>query len=440
MNKAIRSTQINNKKLMKKFESFSNNRTFFIEQLLGILQFSIKKGLKTKTKRILNNLITKLYLKDNRIVYKFNNKLTKFKQAYKIMDKRKKKWKRRNFSIKQKEIRVTPFLRKNFFTNNFKRFYRRRSRKYAIFLNSEEQLHYIKKIYIDLVKGNKSNKLINTFEKQISHFLSLKTVETKKILGWIKYITRGYVIKENMKKKDTIPKSYFSNDNFREGDDQIYFKKIVEKNEISSTRETLTFKFMGKNKHFIKSFLIIKISNKLHSKKVKFVKTQKKKKSKTLLSKISRYKKEKHVESLIPHSRRQSDNIIYSSLYKNMIKTTSHFKMGKRYFHSNNQYELSFYSFEKYNLKKVKKFCENIKSNTLKKNILIKPIQKRIKKITILKSPHVNKTARNQYDQITYKLSLKVQNDSYNHKAIFDFILKVKTYFSYLDFTFRSKN
>jgi len=123
-----------------------------------------------------------------------------------------------------------------------------------------------------------------------------------------------------------------------------------------------------------------------------------------------------------------------------MIKTTSHFKMGKRYFHSNNQYELSFYSFEKYNLKKVKKFCENIKSNTLKKNILIKPIQKRIKKITILKSPHVNKTARNQYDQITYKLSLKVQNDSYNHKAIFDFILKVKTYFSYLDFTFRSKN
>jgi len=91
MNKAIRSTQINNKKLMKKFESFSNNRTFFIEQLLGILQFSIKKGLKTKTKRILNNLITKLYLKDNRIVYKFNNKLTKFKQAYKIMDKRKKK-------------------------------------------------------------------------------------------------------------------------------------------------------------------------------------------------------------------------------------------------------------------------------------------------------------------------------------------------------------
>jgi len=74
-----------------KFSSFNTNRTFFIEQLLGILQFTIKKGLKKKLKRNLNLLLSNTFIKNNSELYKFNNKLIKYKQPYKTLSKRKKK-------------------------------------------------------------------------------------------------------------------------------------------------------------------------------------------------------------------------------------------------------------------------------------------------------------------------------------------------------------
>lgn len=400
---------------VKKYESFSSNRIFFIEQLLGILQFTIKKGLKKKLKRELNLLLLELYNKDNTFFYKFNKKLIQYKQPYKTISKRKKKWKRRLFSVKQKELRVTPFLKKNFFTKNFKRFYRRRPKNYLIFLNSKEQMHNIKKIYIDLVKSETTSQFRSTVSKQIKFFFNVKSLKAQKKIGWIKYLIRKYL-------RQKYPNKKFWN---RYKAPVHYSKKFIYKRKLKfrlwrKKKRSKLWRFLKlKNKHYINNLNHSKIINKKSSVKTKtyIANSSKLSKNLSIYNKYFFYKFAKKVKL----NRRDH---IWKRNY-----TTKSLQI----------YQVVFYSSDKYHLTKVKKYIKNLLKNNLRVKLLVHPIQKKIKKVTVLKSPHVNKTARSQYDQINYKLRIEIQNKNLvNKKTIYLILVKLKTYFSFLDFSFKS--
>jgi len=74
-------------------------------------------------------------------------------------------------------------MKNNFFSKKLKQISKRRPQNFLIFLNSKEQMHEIKKIYINLVKNNKAPNFYMTFQKQINYFLSLKTIKVEKKIG-----------------------------------------------------------------------------------------------------------------------------------------------------------------------------------------------------------------------------------------------------------------
>ena len=358
---------------IKKFDLFKKTRVFFIEQLLGILQFNIKKGLKKKIKKIYNNSVLNKFKNDQHFLFKFNKKITRYKEPYKLLTKRKKKWKRRYFSIKQPQQRLTPFLKETILKDKFKNFYKKRPQNYLMFLNSKEQIYLVKKLYLNLTKSVSTNKFENTLNKQFNYFLSLKDIKSEKPLSWVKRSIKEYINPDiNNLNKSNLNKKLFN------------LSLQIRQTNIK------TLRIKKQQYNFINLF-----------KKVK-----------------------------------QKNLIKLNTLNKNKIEKILN---KKQFYNINNYYELNIYSNNLNQLIKVKKICENWKNINSGLKLSIKPIKKKSPKLTLLKSPHVNKTARSQFILNIFKLSINVYNLNKNKKKLLNFIIKLKLFSSFLNFTLKKK-
>ena len=87
---------------------------------------------------------------------------------------------------------------------------------------------------------------------------------------------------------------------------------------------------------------------------------------------------------------------------------------------------IKIYSKDKKSLKQFEKLLKNINKTWKNITFYIKDIKKRRKRITLLKSPHVNKTAQTQFQSIVY--CTKIKYFSWDVKKNYIILKKIKNY------------
>ena len=87
---------------------------------------------------------------------------------------------------------------------------------------------------------------------------------------------------------------------------------------------------------------------------------------------------------------------------------------------------IKLYSKDKESLKQFKKLLKNINKTWKNITFYTKDNKKRRKRVTILKSPHVNKTAQTQFQSIVY--SSKIKYFSWDVKKNYIILKKIKNY------------
>ena len=91
-----------------------------------------------------------------------------------------------------------------------------------------------------------------------------------------------------------------------------------------------------------------------------------------------------------------------------------------------NNKTIKLYSKNKESLKQFKKLIENINKKWKNITFSVKAIKKKRKRITLLKSPHVNKTAQTQFQSIVY--SSNIEYFSWDVKKNYIILKKIKNY------------
>lgn len=81
-------------------------------------------------------------------------------------------------------------------------------------------------------------------------------------------------------------------------------------------------------------------------------------------------------------------------------------------------------SFDYYFLEKSVKKIEKISFFLLRKHPKIIYLPKNIKRYTLLRSPHIDKKSREQFQSNTYKLQIFIDIKEYSNFSIFLFLLK----------------
>jgi len=355
-----------------------NSRSYFIEQLLGINNYLIKKGLKKKLKRKINNWVYNKYKKNNNIYKLFTWKMDQHRVPLKFLAKRKSKKSKKRYFLKRQRERFIPYLANTIFEKSLKKLKKKRW-DYIIFLNLKEQELETKKYISNTIKADKKNKnnFIKLFDSKITTFLSSEPKINIKFSGFFKYIfwriIHIYKLLVKKKKKQTLQIKH------------IYLKW---QNKVNKKNKYILKDFsLKKNKYY---YFLNNLNNNV-----------------TLLKKIN------YTKQLRFYSQKLDNNLCVINLN---IKSTELFtllgfkKQLKNFFWVKNKY--------------------NLKVSNIKKNF---------KKVTVLKSPHVNKTARSQYEEVLYSLNIKISFLKKDFLKIYKFLLYLKQKFSFFDFVIKTK-